>query len=227
VLVDDLLDVSLDLWGHLTLSDLGEEGLLGGSQVGLEGSVPSNDLVNWDLIEETVDTGVDDWDHNLGGNWLVLTLLEELGETGTSGEQESGGGIKIGTELSEGSDLSVLSEVELEGTGNGLHDLGLGSGTDSGDGETDVDSWSDTLEEELGLQEDLTISDGNDVGWNVSGDITTLGLDDWQSSQGSSTELVGHLSGSLEQPRVQVEDITWVSLSTWWTSQPSNIGEGN
>lgn len=66
-----------------------------------------------------------------------------------------------------------------------LHDLGLGSGTDTGHGETDVDladrhnrfsacrrasyskrgthSRSDTLEEQLGLQEDLSISDGNNL----------------------------------------------------------------
>jgi hypothetical protein len=55
-------------------------------------------------------------------------------------------------------------KTNLEGTGNGLHDLGLGSGSDSGDGKTDVDSRSDTLEEELSLQEDLSVGDGNDVG---------------------------------------------------------------
>lgn len=63
-------------------------------------------------------------------------------------------------------DIGRGNEVyaNLEGTGNGLHDLGLGGGSDSGDGKTDVDGRSDTLEEELGLQEDLSVGDGNDVG---------------------------------------------------------------
>ena len=39
----------------------------------------------------------------------------------------------------------------------------LGSGTDTRDGKTDVDSGTDTTEEEFGLQEDLTIGNGNDL----------------------------------------------------------------
>lgn len=95
---------------------------------------------------------------------------QRQGDLRSSGKQESGGSIKIGTELSESGNLSVLGEVELEGSGNGLHDLGLGSRSDSGDGKTDVNSRSDSLEEKLSLQEDLSVSDGNDVGaenrWN-------------------------------------------------------------
>jgi hypothetical protein len=55
-----------------------------------------------------------------------------------------------------------------------LHGLGLGSGTDTRDGKTDVNSGTNTLEEKFGFQEDLTVSNGNDVGRNISGDITTL-----------------------------------------------------
>ena len=39
---------------------------------------------------------------------------EELSETGTTREEEAGRRIEIGTKLGEGSDLTVLSEVELE-----------------------------------------------------------------------------------------------------------------
>ena len=39
----------------------------------------------------------------------------------------------------------------------------LGSGTDTRDGKTDVDGGTNTTEEELSLQEDLTVSDGNDL----------------------------------------------------------------
>ena len=31
-----------------------------------------------------------------------------------------------------------------------------------------------TLVEQLGLQEDLSVSDGDDVGWDVGGHITSL-----------------------------------------------------
>jgi hypothetical protein len=41
--------------------------------------------------------------------------------------------------------------------------LRLGSRTDTRDGQTDIDGGTDTTEEELSLQEDLTISDGNNL----------------------------------------------------------------
>lgn len=72
---------------------------------------------------ETVDTSVDDGDLDLGGERLVLALLQELGETSTTREQEASGRVEIGTELSKGSDFTVLRKVELERTGKLLHDL--------------------------------------------------------------------------------------------------------
>jgi hypothetical protein len=111
-------------------------------------------------------------------------------------------------------------------------DLRLGSRTDTRHGKTDVDSGTNTTEEELSLQEDLTIGNGNDlvttvstvtgersqnhtyVSRNVSGDITTLGLNDGKGSKRASTELVTHLGGTLKETGVQVEDITRVSLTT-------------
>ncbi len=85
---------------------------------------------------------------------------------------------KIGTELSEGGDFSVLGQEELEGTGNLFHGLELGSRTDTRHGKTDVDSGSDTLVEQFSLQEDLAVGDGNDVGGNIGRHVTTLGLND-------------------------------------------------
>jgi len=69
-----------------------------------------------------------------------------------------GGGIQIRSELGEGSDFSVLGELELHLTGNLFHGLDLGGRSDSRDGKTDVDGWSDTLEEEFGFEENLSIS---------------------------------------------------------------------
>lgn len=104
----------------------------------------------------------------------------------------------------------------------------LGSGADTGHRETDVDGRADTTEEELSLQEDLTVGDRNDVGGNVCRHITTLGLDDGERSEGSSTELLAHLGGTLEETRVQVEDVTGVSLTTGGTTeQEGHLTVGN
>ena len=86
-----------------------------------------------------------------------------------------------------------------------------------------------TAEEELGLQEDLTIRNGNDVSRNVGGHITTLGLDDGQGSERASTELLVHLRGTLKETRVKVEDVTGVGLTTGGTTEEQGhltVGHG-
>merc|ERR550519_3125849 len=90
-------------------------------------------------------------------------------------------------------DLSVLSQLELHGTGHLLHRLGLGSRSHTGHGQTDVDGGSDTFVEQLCLQEDLTVSDGDDIGGDVGGHVTSLGLDDGESSEGAAAHGVAHL----------------------------------
>ena len=75
VLLNDLLDLALELGRDVALRDLGEEGALGSGQVLTELGLPLGDLVDGDGVEETVDTSVDDRDLDLGGQWLVLTLL--------------------------------------------------------------------------------------------------------------------------------------------------------
>jgi hypothetical protein len=57
------------------------------------------------------------------------------------------------------------------------------------------------------------------IGRNVSGHITTLGLNDRKGSEGASTEFVAHLRGTLKQTRVEVEDITRVGLTTGGTTE--------
>lgn len=139
-----------------------------------------------------------------------------------------GGSIQIGTELGEGSNLTVLGQEELQGTSDLLHGLELGSGTDTRHRQTDVDGRADTLVEELSLQEDLTVGDGNDVGGNVGGHITTLGLNDRQGSHGTTAELVVHLGSTLQETRVQVEHITGVGLTSGGSAEKQrHLAVGN
>lgn len=227
---DDVLELGLEVLGKGALLVEGvEEGLLVGAEVRKEVRLPLEDLGNGNVVEVTVDTSEDEGNHLVDGHGLVLLLLEELSETLTTVKGLLGGGIEIGTELGEGGDLTVLGQEELEGTSDLLHGLELSGGADTRHRETDVDGRTDTLVEELSLQEDLTISDGNDVGGNVSGHITTLGLNDGERSEGSTTELVAHLGGTLEETRVEVEDVTGVSLTSRRTTEKEGhltVGDG-
>lgn len=141
MLLDNTLDLLLGLGGNSALGDLGKEGLLRAGEMLTELAFPADDLLNGNGIEldtigknngvvlektstyETVDTGVDNGDLDLSGERLVLALFEELSETGTTREQETGRGIEIGTKLGESSDFTVLRKVKLERTSELLHDL--------------------------------------------------------------------------------------------------------
>lgn len=187
------------------------------------------DFGGLDLIEVSSDSGIDDTDLFFSWEWGVLFLFQQLGKLGSSVQQLLGGSIQIRSELGEGSDFSVLGELKLHLTSDLLHGLDLGGRSDSGDGKTDVDGGSDTLEEKFGFEENLSISNGNNVGGDIGGDVTGLGLDDWESGEGSSSVLLVELGGSLEETRVEIEHISWVGLSTGWSSQQEghlSVGDG-
>ena len=107
----------------------------------------------------------------------VLSLFQELGESDSAVEERLSGCVKIRAKLSKGSHLTILGQLQLHGASNLrnhhkqislsasekiknlFHGLDLSSGADTTDREADVDGWSDSLVEQLSLQENLAISD--------------------------------------------------------------------
>jgi hypothetical protein len=229
-LLKDGLEFSVSLVGKLllglnTIDDVGVLAL----KVFKEELLELADLAGLHLVEETTDTSVEDANLLLSGDGNVLLLLKELSKLLTSVEQVLGGSVEIRTELGEGSDLSVLGKLELERTGDLLHGLDLGSRPDTGHRETDVNGGTDTLVEELSLQEDLAISNGDHIGGDISGHITSLGLNDGEGSKGAATVGVVHLGCALKKTGVQVEHITGVGLSAGGSSQKErhlSVGDG-
>ena len=118
-------------------------------------------------IEESSVAGKD-------GDNLVLdvhgeaALLEELGHASATGELLLGRLVEVAAELRERLQLAIGGQVEAQRTGNLLHGLDLRGTTDSGNRDADVDCRALALEEEVGLQEDLAVGDGDDVGRNVA-----------------------------------------------------------
>ena len=73
-------------------------------------------ITGLDLVKITSDTSIKYANLQLSCHWHILSLFQKLGKLLTSVKKLLCGGIKIGTELSESSDLSVLSEIKLHGT---------------------------------------------------------------------------------------------------------------
>jgi hypothetical protein len=127
--------------------------------------------------------GENDADLLFHGQRLVLGLLEDFHQAGAAGKLGLGSGIEIGTETGEGGQFAILGEIEAQGTGNLLHRLDLGGATDPRNRETDVDGGPHPGEEEVGLEINLAVGNGNNVGGNIGGNVAGLGLDDRQGGQ--------------------------------------------
>ncbi len=156
----------------------------------------------------------EDGDHLLReGHWRVGRLLEELGHALAAVERGAGALVEVGSELREGLELVVLGEVELELAGDLLHRLGLGGRADARHRDADVDRGPDAGVEEVGLQEDLAVGDGDDVGGDVRRHVVGLGLDDRQRGERATALVVAHAGRALEQAGVQVEHVTGVRLT--------------
>src|SRR5690606_24108556 len=91
--------------------------------------------------------------------------------------------------------------------------------TNTGNRDAYVDRWTLVSVEEVGLEEDLSVGDRNHVSRNVRRDIVRLSLDDRKAGHRTCTEIIGELCTTLEQTRVEVEDVTRVRLAPWWAAE--------
>src|SRR5690606_24870722 len=108
---------------------------------------------------------------------------------------------------------------ETQRAGDLTHRLDLRRATDAAHRDARVHRGANAGVEEVGLEEDLTVGDRDHVGRDVRRDVAGLGLDDRQRRQRAAAALLRELRGALEEPRVQVEDVTGVRLTTRRTAQ--------
>ena len=108
---------------------------------------------------------------------------------------------------------AVLRQHHAERAGDLLHGLHLGVAAHAGDGDAGVDGGALALVEEAGLEEDLAVGDGDDVGGDVGGDVVGLGLDDRQGGHRAAALGFGELGGALQQTAVEVEDVAGEGLA--------------
>src|SRR5690606_39122825 len=109
-------------------------------------------------------------------------------------------------------------------------DIGLGSPPHARHRNTGVDGGADTCAEQDGLQEELTVGDGNQAARTEGGHDASLRFNDRQCLQRAGLalhftvhellDILGvHTSGALKQAGVQVEDVTGVGFTAGRTTQ--------
>src|SRR5690606_1741695 len=113
----------------------------------------------------------------------VLALFHQFGYTLTVFQLGTGCIVQVRSELGECCQFTILRQSDTDTTAELFDDLGLSSTTYTGYRQTSVDRRTDTRVEQVGFQEDLTVGNGDYVGRNERGNVTSLGFNDRQSGQ--------------------------------------------
>ncbi len=165
------------------------------------------DVLGGDRVEVAVDAGEDRGHLLLERPRRVLRLIQGRHHALTACERFTSGLVELRAELRERLELAVLREVELQPARHLAHRADLGIAPHARHGNADVDRRPNAREEEIRLEVDLPVRDRDDVRRDVRGDVAGLRLDHGQRGQRPRAELVRELAGTLEQARVQVEDV--------------------
>ena len=187
-------------------------GMLGAhvaQQLGLE-AAHGGDL---DRIEIAVNAGIDHHHLLLDLHRRELRLLEQLGQARAAIEQALGGGVEVGAELGEGGHLAILRELALDLAGDLLHRLHLRGRAHARHRQAHIHRGPDALIEQIGLEEDLAVGDGDDVGRDIGRHVVGLRLDHRQRGQRARAVVLVELGGALEQPRMEIEHVAGIGLA--------------
>src|SRR4029077_18678844 len=109
----------------------------------------------------------------------VLILLQDFREPLATGELALRHFVElVGAELRESGKLAVLRHVQPQGTGYLPHGLDLRVAANAAHGDADVDCRTNTSVEKVGFQINLPVGNRNHIGWDVSGNVARLRLND-------------------------------------------------
>ena len=165
-------------------------------------------------------------DHGLllNGKRLILGLNQDLTDPLALCQLLLRVVIQLGTELREGRQLAILSQLHTNGRRDLLHGLDLCGTADTGYGKTRVNRRAEAGIEHFRLQIDLTICDGDNICGNIGRYITCLCLNDGKCRKGTSAQLIGQLRCTLQKSGMQVEYVSGICLTSRGSSQKKGQG---
>ena len=179
----------------------------------------SGDFLYRYIQQESLSDCVDDDYLILYRHGLVLRLLQHFFDPFALCQLLLGIRIQFGSELCEGSQLSVLGKLGTDRCCDLLHSLDLCGTTYTGYGQTCIYRRTETGVEHFCLQIDLSIGNGNNVGRDVCRYIACLGLDDGKCRQGTSAVFIAHADCTLQQSGMQVEYVTGICFTSGRTTK--------
>src|SRR5579859_5121981 len=131
-------------------------------------------MLNFQIVQVAVGSGKDNHDLLAERERLVLVLFQNLHQSFAAIELRLRSFIQVGTELRERRQFTILRQFQLQRACNLPHGLDLSRTTNAAYRDAYVHSRTHAGVEQIGLKKDLPVSDGNDVGWNVGGNVACL-----------------------------------------------------
>ena len=144
---------------------------------------------------------------------MILPLAQQTHQALAIDQLALGHLVQVAGELGEHLHLPVLGQVQPDGSGGGLHGLGLGVAAHTGHGQAHVHGGALAGEEQVALQKQLAVGDGDDVGGDIGGHVAGLGLHDGQSGHAAAPQLVGQMGRALQQTGVEIEHVAGIGLT--------------
>ena len=138
------------------------------------------DIFDSNIVKEPFRQCVNNHDLFFNCQRLVQPLFQHFHRTFSAVQFRLGCFIQVGTELGECFQFTVGCQVKTQGTYNLLHRFNLRVSTYPGYGKTRVDCRTHTGEEQIRLQENLPVCNGNNVCRNVGRDVSCLSFNERQ-----------------------------------------------
>ena len=164
--------------------------------------------------------------------WSIRRLFKDFHIALSFLNHVAGSCIKVRTELSKSRQFAELCLVKLKGTCYLLHRLDLSGTSHTRYRDTHVNRWTYPRVEQVRFEEYLSVGDRNHVGWDISGNVTSLGFYHRKCGKRTTTlykvfdrirevihiagyiVVLNHLSSAFQEARVQVEHVPRVGFTS-------------
>ena len=179
----------------------------------LDGLFRGRHAVQRDGIEQVRGQGQQDRDLRRRGYRGGFSLLEAGADAPAVLDGLAGVFVQAGAEPGEGLEFLELRIGELEIARHRPKGRALRLAADARHGLADIDRRQHAQFKQGRGEIDLPVGDRNQVGRNIGGDVLRLGFDDRQGGERAAAQILAQVSGPLQQPRVDIEDVAREGLA--------------
>ena len=111
--------------------------------------------------------------------------------------------------------LQKLRIIETQRLGGVAQGLRLGLAADPAHAGADIDRRLVSLVEQTGIEDDLPVGDGDQIGRDIGAQVARIDFRDRQDRERSTAGRLAELCRPLKQARVDIEHVARISLAPW------------